>query len=507
MYYRLRLNALGRYLEKVIDGAITVLWQDSVAYVPGDHKTLAIQCDGGKLRGQLDGELLFEVEDNTCPSGQVGIFSNSTATFEHFLVRVWPGSDLQPQTLYRADLLASFVLFRGGLGGGWIDSAYNWVQMTNTNRRIAALGREEWDDYRVEVNMTNTGPHMGIIARFQQHNDGTFTCYRLHINQDDELVVLARLEGIYSGSTYQLDEAGRTELWSCSGEACGVDFLQTTHSVALACEDETLVVEVDGHELIRVHDPGGLSSGKAGLYYVGADDPDFSELVVRSAPRQAVRRWHFVSSHFAGFVEHMDTFNGHVYPEIVSGVDEVQLADLVANAEAEMTTADQAVAAGRALLAGAGPDEITARRIELQETLAEWASMSATHFEAIYDRLLGGAYRPLPPAVELSEIVQEGQRLALLLESPEPIDLARLSLYPGVRNLSTGAYDEITGVFTIWSDDGTRALQLSSSGAFRAAGDYVLLLTHELDIGLEAPLLRRGGSVLPEVAALQFELA
>ena len=135
---------------------------------------------------------------------------------------------------------------------------------------------------------------MGVLARFQQQTDGTFTCYRLLINQDEEVIKLARLAGTYSGSTYTLDAAGRTELWAYLGLAGEIDFQQTTHDVALTCEGETLIIEIDGQELARVSDPGGLSSGKAGLYYVGTDDPDFAELVVRSAPRQPVHQWHFM---------------------------------------------------------------------------------------------------------------------------------------------------------------------------------------------------------------------
>ncbi|MGD2049217.1 MAG: hypothetical protein PVH03_06960, partial [Chloroflexota bacterium] len=505
-YYRLRLNASGRYLEKLIDGNITVLWQDSAGYLPGDSKILVLQCYGTRIRGQLDDELLFDLQDDSFPTGQVGIFTNSTAAFDHFLVRTWPGSDLRPQTMYRADLLASFVLYSGGLVDGWIDSASAWVELTWENRRIAALGREDWDDYRVEVNMADTGPHMGVIARFQQHDDGTFTCYRLHINQDDEIVKLARLAGTYSGSTFELDEEGRTDLWSCTGEACDVDFSQTTHDVALTCEGETLTVDVDGNELAQVSDPGGLSNGKGGLYFVGTDDPDFSELVIRSVPRQAVHRWHFVTSRFSGFVEHLDTFNGEVYQEAVSGADEQDVADSIAAAETGMALASQDLVASRASLASAGPDEISARRVETQDSLEEWNSTAMTHFEALAELFLGSVFRPPPPVVELSEIIQNGSRLALLFESPEPLDWARINLQFEVLDPTSGNYSALGDVFTVWSDDGARAFLLSSTGAFQAAGAYKLQLSYDLDIGLEAPLLRRGGSTVPEIASLDFEL-
>jgi hypothetical protein len=92
-YYRLRLNISGRVLEKVVDGAVTVLWEDAVGYDPTVNAKLALHCLGARLRGQLDGELLFDLEDEAALlSGQVGIFTNATAVFEHFLVRAWPGA-------------------------------------------------------------------------------------------------------------------------------------------------------------------------------------------------------------------------------------------------------------------------------------------------------------------------------------------------------------------------------------------------------------------------------
>jgi hypothetical protein len=48
---------------------------------------------------------------------------------------------------------------------------------------------------------------------------------------------------------------------------------------------------------------------------------------------------------------------------------------------------------------------------------------------------------------------------------------------------------------------------LSTDASSLRGGAYELQLAYSLDIGLEAPLLRRGGSTLPEVARLQFTLA
>jgi hypothetical protein len=48
----------------------------------------------------------------------------------------------------------------------------------------------------------------------------------------------------------------------------------------VTCEGNTFTIEVDGIELAQIKD-NALSKGKAGLYFVGEDNPAFSELVIR----------------------------------------------------------------------------------------------------------------------------------------------------------------------------------------------------------------------------------
>ena len=109
--------------------------------------------------------------------------------------------------------------------------------------------------------------------------------------------------------------------------------------------------------------------------------------------------------------------------------------------------------------------------------------------------------------IELSEIVQNKHRLALLLESPEPLDWTRLTALMSILNSASNTYLIQSGIKVFWSGDGTRALVVSDSGAPILAGAYRLNITYALDLGAEVPLLRRSGSSLPETAALQFNLA
>ncbi len=395
---------------------------------------------------------------------------------------------------YRAELQASFVVHAGGLtADGWVDPSYAWVQLTRENAKIAAVGREVWTDYRLEVNAEAVGRQIGAVARFQQDEAaGTFACYRLLINLNEQAVHLARLTGTFTGGTYELDDGGPTPIWSCTGVGCDVDFELDTHAVALACEGDDLIVEIDGVELARRSDPGGLSAGKAGLYHLGTDEPVFTDLVVRSAPRGTVHAWSFVTSRYAGFVEHLDGFVGQVHPEVVSGVDAGELADAAAAAKAELDSTVEALADARAELAGASAADVSVGRDAAQAAARSLSATAATHFDALYALLLAGAYRPLPPVVELSELMQGGRRQALLLESPEPLAWERIG-WQLTRQDRAGRDQPVPGSLLVWSDDGARALVLVT-GASLQAGSYELQLAYNLDIGLEAPILRRGAA-------------
>lgn len=516
-YYRLRLKAAERLLEKLIDNTITVLWQDNTGYVPGDSGVLGVQCQGDRLRGQLDGELLFDLQDEPpLLSGQVGIYTNSTAGFDHFLVREWPGGVLSPLTMYRAELMGSSVLFAGGLSGGWIDSMFSWVQLEKDKAQIASIGREDWDNYRLEVNMDSSRGHVGAVVRFLQHPDdqhpdeGTFACYRLIINTDAQTLKLARLEGTYDGNTYKVDNDGRTILWSCEGGACDFDFNFHTHDVALTCEGNTLTVEIDGREFVQEVD-NALSSGKAGIYYLGDEDPSssdlgFSELVIRSVPRQPVHQWNFTTSQFPGLVEHLDTFTGNVYAEPADHTDAQELSVAVDAAVMGMDAALQQLDTSRAELAGAGADELAQKRDEAQSANQKVSDAATEYFDLMFQLLFPNTYRPLPPVVELSEILSGQDRLALLLESPEPFDWPRITVTVSRFRLRRGEFVELDDVLVVWSEDGTRAILARAGSTSFFPGVYKILVQQDLDIGLEAPLLRRGGSVLPELAELQFQL-
>ena len=506
-YYRLRLDGGGRRLERVVDGVPSALWEDTIAYIPGKTGTLGVQCLGVRLRGQADGELLFDLEDSGgFVTGRVGIYANATTAFERFLVREWPGSVLAAQEQYSAELLASFVLYQGGLLNGWTDRRYAWKEWSKNQSHLAVLGRKDWDNYRLELNVSGVTRQTGLIVRFQEQDGSTFRCYRLLLNPDEQSLRLARLDGTLDGETYDLQEEDKAKLWGCAGSACRIDFALLEHTLALTCQGTRLMVEVDGLELADLDVQDGLVSGQAGLFYNADTPPIFSDLVVRSAPRAPVHHWSFITSRYAGLVEHLDSCDRNVYPLAVSGIDLSQFTGLAAAATEALKIAADNLTACRAALSAAGQEELAALRLKAEQAAAKRNATSAAQFEVLWELLFQSGYRPLPPGVEITAIVQKNRRLALLLESPEPLDWTRLTVGLEKYHPASNGYRDQGEIQVIWNEDCARALILRRTGGPIADGDYRLHFEFSLDLGPEAPLLRRSGSSLPEAVAILFQL-
>ncbi|MCC6803487.1 MAG: hypothetical protein IT319_11435 [Anaerolineae bacterium] len=508
--YRLRLNAGGRSFERITGSDVVVLWQDSAAYTPAAGLVVAIQCLGQRLRGQLGGELLFDLVDGDgFTTGRIGLYTNTTAAFERVLVRDYPGAALAAETLYRAELIASYVLYQAD---GWqSDPAAGWLELVETDgdrRRIAVFGQDTWADYRFEATFTaRSNERVGFLFRFQLDSDGVFECYRLLFNPADQSVRLAQLAGSCDLNTGTYTVTSRMPLIDCAGASCAIDFNLTEHDLALTCEGDQLRVEIDGNPVTTISD-ASLTSGKVGLYYNGtaATPTSFAGILIRSTPKGKVFGWQFSTSAFPGFVEHLDSFAGVIYPTDTLLPSATDLTAAISTAVAALADASNTLLAARSDLAASGTTEfadqlaaVTAARVARDFTASE-------HYQALFRLFFGETYRPRPPVVELTELLGSDGRYALLLESPEPLDWNRIT-FAIKRRQANGDYNDIrSSAFIVWSDDGTRALILATNGAVLPSGIYMLQLAFNLDIGAEMPVLRRNGSTIPETVALDFDL-
>ncbi len=77
-YYRFFWDARAglRRLEKVRNGALTVLAKDAIPYVTGTTYNLDITAKGTTIGVQIDGNLVFSVVDQSLPKGTVALYSS-----------------------------------------------------------------------------------------------------------------------------------------------------------------------------------------------------------------------------------------------------------------------------------------------------------------------------------------------------------------------------------------------------------------------------------------------
>lgn len=91
-YYRLSMDSQRGYrrLIKKVDGAVSVLWEDAVAYEVGREYLMTIDCAAERLIGYLDGVLLFAVDDADITSGAIALYCWGNVDARFADVRVAP---------------------------------------------------------------------------------------------------------------------------------------------------------------------------------------------------------------------------------------------------------------------------------------------------------------------------------------------------------------------------------------------------------------------------------
>lgn len=112
-HYRLTLDAQQnvRRLVKKVAGVFSLLWEQAAGFAAGAPLMLTIDAAGGRLRGYLGGEALFDLRDDSHAAGRIGVFcrANDLASFERIEVRRVP---LQARALFEDR-------FAGGDLSGW----------------------------------------------------------------------------------------------------------------------------------------------------------------------------------------------------------------------------------------------------------------------------------------------------------------------------------------------------------------------------------------------------
>ena len=279
-----------------------------------------------------------------------------------------------------------------------------------------------------------------------------------------------------------------------------------TYALSVTCAGTAVTVSVDGEQFSATASSGG---GRFGLIsdIVAPAGATFSDLVVRSAPRQVVHRWTFITSAYAGWPELAAPFADRTWPANGAAPDRQALAGAVAQGLTRLTSARTDVDAARGELASAVAasdllDEACLRAAALDAVQGLHAASASVHDSLAQALALG--YSQPPPVLELLTVTDGDDVVALVLDLPEPLPWERMTWT--LRQVEPHARSTVLDVLLAWSEDGRRAiLAPAAAGAF-PSGQHVLRLVLALDVGAERAVWRRAGSSDPETAELRFRV-
>ena len=280
-YYRFSMDNVRGYrrLVKNVGGTFTALWQDQMAYTPGQSYRITLSAIGPELRGYLDGVLMFAVTDTDIPSGRIALYDwgEPTASFWH--VRVYPAALAASNWLldepFAGELTGWTIVDEGALGApsAWsIDPVQGLVQTSSISGGAtwadpakpgteAVAGDGTWTDYRLTVRLTSaTDQAIGVIARYSDAGD----YYRFSMDSAGGYRRLVRKQG-----------GVVTILWQD-----GVAFQPGREYVlTLDLAGDRISGYVDGWPLFAVTD-GTLPTGGVGLYAWNNPGAAFREVLV-----------------------------------------------------------------------------------------------------------------------------------------------------------------------------------------------------------------------------------
>jgi len=214
----------------------------------------------------------------------------------------------------------------------------------------------------------------------------------------------------------------------------------------------------------------GAWSPKDGIGPDGRVDPG----PLRTADLREVFRWEFTTSRYAGFTEHMASYDPDM--SLWDGAQAIRPADL-----------DLAAAVAQVLA--------------VQESDPAWDEPEKTATEALL-ALLGVPRASAPEGVEVT-VIRDGDdaALALLLDSPEPLDWDRITV-----TVARGGGRPLDHVLAR-ARDGRRALVTQRTDGVSLPAFTTRQLTLSLDYDLSvAPALYRAGVSGTETASLLVPL-
>jgi hypothetical protein len=278
-----------------------------------------------------------------------------------------------------------------------------------------------WTDYRLTLIMRGAdGGAIGAVFRYQ--DDDTY--YRFSM---DRQLGYRRLVRVVAGTTTVLAEDDT--VYSADDD----------YQITIEAVGPALAVYQDGDPVFAVSD-AAIDHGRVGLYCWAETGAQFADVRVDDFRRAAATpyRFSFTTSDYVDVVHHLHSYQDETWTQTVT----TDVADLLSAAVAPPT-------------APTAPGDAETRA-----------------YEGLADAVLGQGARANPPQVQVTRIEKDGAALALLVQSPEPIDFTR----------STVAVEHADVSGPAPSTPGTAKLIDAEFGSTPNAESVTVLLRDSMDI-------------------------
>lgn len=269
-YYRFSMDAATPYrrLIRKVNGAVSVLWQDGVAFVTGQPYALTLRAQGPRLTGSLNGQLLFDVYDPSHIEGRVAFYAwaNSAAEFSRVLVTD-AARRLDTWTLHDEGFVGGPSIWRMGGGSLRQSSAIGGGALPDAPGTYAVWSNGSGDSrIRVRLRSDSDGA-IGVAFRFSD----TRNYYRFSVsNSPPYRRLIKKVEGV------------TTVLWQDAiGFPPGTP-LDWTFDVT----GSVIAGSLAGTQVFRVVDTS-MATGDVALYCAANDGARFEDIEVRVPPLQS----------------------------------------------------------------------------------------------------------------------------------------------------------------------------------------------------------------------------
>lgn len=283
-HYRLSADATLRFrrLVKREAGVVTILWEDSVRYAPGEPFRLEVEAVGPRLTGYLDGVRLFTVHDASHAAGRVGIYAwdDPTARCERLEVRrpSLDGQALLRDAFAAGDLsgwsllsevstipLAQAAAWETAGGALRLRSLVAQGPASSSPGAVAVAGDLAWSDLIFQVRLRSHGGAIGVVFRRLNLTH----CYRFAMSRDQGFRQLVKKAGGQTVVLWQDDHRYEVD---------------RPYELTVAAVGTSLRGWLDGVLLFAVED-AAVPAGRIALYAWNNPEAWFSEVRVWAADR------------------------------------------------------------------------------------------------------------------------------------------------------------------------------------------------------------------------------